>query len=82
MTHTSKAFLKDIRQLLVGKTITKITLMTLKQSEDEMAWYSRPILIHLNDGTIIYPTVDSEGNDAGCLFTNNEKLPCIPAFPL
>jgi hypothetical protein len=37
-------------------------------------------MIELEDGTIIYPSRDDEGNDAGALFTSNEKTPTLPVM--
>jgi hypothetical protein len=31
-------------------------------------WYSRPIIIQLSDGTMVFPSSDDEGNNAGALF--------------
>jgi len=35
---------------------------------EQMGWYSRPIVIHLDDGSMIFPSQDDEGNDGGALF--------------
>jgi hypothetical protein len=47
-----------------------------------MGWYSCPIIITLDDGTIIFPTSDDEGNDAGAIHyqkqgDNNFVIPVI-----
>ena len=45
-----------------------------------MGWDYQPCELHLNDGTIITPSADDEGNNAGALFTNIQELPCCPVF--
>jgi hypothetical protein len=33
-----------------------------------MDWYKRPIVIRLDNGTMLFPSMDDEGNDGGALF--------------
>ena len=57
---------------LVGKKIVSIRWMY----EDEvkaMGWHSRAIVMHLDDGSLLYPSRDDEGNDAGALFGQTKK---------
>ena len=72
-------WIKNISKLLVGKQIVKIQYMTEKDA-GEQGWYKRPIQIILGDGTCLIPVSDDEGNDAGSLFTNSNKLPIIPVI--
>jgi hypothetical protein len=37
-------------------------------------------MLELDDGTVLFPASDDEGNDAGALFTANDKLPVIPTI--
>ena len=66
-------------QLLVGKTIKKVTYMTAKE-QDSFMWNQSAVVIELNDGTLLWPSADDEGNDAGALFTTNKNLPVIPVI--
>ena len=52
---------------LVGRKIKGVRWLTSKEAE-QMGWYSRPIVIHLHDGSMIFPSQDDEGNDGGALF--------------
>ena len=52
---------------LRGRTIVGVRWLSSKECED-MGWYSRPIVIHLDDGSMIFPSQDDEGNDGGALF--------------
>ena len=63
--------------MLLGKKIVKVRYL----SEDErksLGWTGKCLVIQLDDGNIIYPSSDDEGNEAGCLFTNDEKITKFP----
>ena len=65
--------------MLVGRKI----VMARYMSEDErtsMGWRNRPIVLQLDDGNMIYPSSDDEGNAAGAMFTNSEKQPVLPVI--
>lgn len=57
---------KHAEEWLVGRKIVKVQYMTDKNAEESM-WYRRPILLVLDDGTIVYPQSDDEGNNGGAL---------------
>jgi hypothetical protein len=47
-----------------------------------MGWYNKCVVIVLDDGTLVYPSKDDEGNDAGALFyqkddTDDYVLPVL-----
>ena len=65
---------------LVGKTIVKVKWLNPKETKRLFGWDQQPCEIHLNDGTILTPSADDEGNEAGAIFTNLEGLPTIPTF--
>ena len=52
---------------LVGRKIVGVRWLSEKECE-AMDWHSRPIVLHLDDGTIVFPSMDDEGNDGGVLF--------------
>jgi len=63
-------FIEKIVQILKGRTISEVRYMN--ENEKEMlGWNKRCIMIILDDGTVIYPSRDDEGNDAGALFVDN-----------
>ena len=72
-------WLKDATNVLKGKTIEHVRFMTVEEQED-FGWNYRPIVLQLDDGNIIYPVSDDEGNEAGALFTNDDDLPGIPVM--
>ena len=69
-----------VNKHLVGKYITKVQWLNPKDTKKLLGWDYQPCEIHLNDGTIITPSADDEGNNAGALFTNIQELPCCPVF--
>src|SRR5215469_2847476 len=50
------------RKHLVGRKISDVRYMQAKEAED-MDWSSRPLVLILDDGTLIWPTSDDEGNN-------------------
>ena len=49
---------------LVGKKIMSVRYMTAEEAGD---WYKLPLMISLNDGTVIIPLQDDEQNEGGSL---------------
>ena len=54
--------------------------MMTKEEADDMDWYCRPVVMVLDDGNLIYPSCDDEGNNGGALFTNNQANPVLPVL--
>ena len=72
------ALISQVSNHLVGKKITAVSLQTPTDLND-LCWSEKAIILHLDDGTCIWPSRDSEGNDAGSLFTNIKNLEIIPS---
>jgi len=56
---------------LIGRTIKNIRPMTADEAEREDWTFRRngaPAVIELDDGTLLYPSRDDEGNGPGALF--------------
>jgi hypothetical protein len=64
---------------LLGRRIVGVRYMTIPEMQQQF-WQSRALVIELDDGNLIFPVADSEGNEPGVLFTSNEKNPVIPAW--
>jgi hypothetical protein len=60
-------------QPLVGRTIKSVRWM-LDAEQKKLNWYHAPIVIQLDDGTLLYPSRDDEGNDAGALFVQAGRI--------
>lgn len=70
---------EKIAKHLVGKKIVKVEYFPKDMMED-MMWHSRPITLHLDDGSIIAPQKDDEGNDGGAMLTTFKDLGTIPVI--
>ena len=77
--ETIKRWNKIAHDKLVGRKIVKVHYMG-DEDMKEFDWFSRPLLIHLDDGNIIFPSMDDEGNDGGALFCNDEDEPILPTL--
>ena len=49
---------------------------------NNLGWYSRCVVMILDNGTVVYPSQDDEGNGAGSLFTNDYKNPVLPVIQM
>jgi len=54
------------KKLLVGRKIVDIRYMTEDEAE-HMMWNKRPLCLILDDGSVIIPQMDDEGNDGGAM---------------
>jgi hypothetical protein len=54
--------------------------MSLEESEKAMWDGARCVVIKLDDGNLIYPSQDDEGNGPGALFTNSKNDPILPVL--
>ena len=66
-------------KVLVGRKVVAVRYMTTEEAEAH-GWVSRPLVIQLDNGLIVYPSRDDEGNDGGALFTNDNGLDTIPVI--
>ena len=76
---TRKYWTKEVAKILEGRTIVKIEYMPEEEVED-MLWYKTPVVIHLDDGGMLIPSMDDEGNDGGAILTNYKNLGTIPVI--
>ena len=52
---------------LIGKRIVQARYMTQKEADD-FGWNNRVVVITFDDGSMMYPSMDDEGNDGGSMF--------------
>jgi len=69
----------SVKRQLLGKRIVAVRYMSAEEMGD-LGWSQRSIVLQLDDGNLLYPSCDDEGNDAGALFTNDELLGTIPTL--
>lgn len=72
-------WLKDSQELLENRVIVLVRYMTEEESES-LGWDHRPIVLQLDDGNVVFPAKDPEGNEAGVLYTNDKGLLVIPSM--
>jgi hypothetical protein len=68
----TKTFQPLINDILKGRTIVAARYMSKQEAED-MYWDSRPLVIHLDNGTLLFMSRDDEGNDGGALFYQTKE---------
>jgi hypothetical protein len=71
-------FEEQLNKRLAGRTIKKVKWLSAEDSQEFFGWDYQPCEIHLDDGTILTPSADDEGNNAGAIFTNIKGLETIP----
>jgi hypothetical protein len=57
---------------LLNKTIKMVRYMS-DEEQEAMGWYHKPLVIQLDDGTLLIPSADDEGNEAGALFGQDSE---------
>ena len=72
-------WLTEAKEQLLNRKIVNVRYMTREEAQD-MDWYCRPVVMVLDDGNLIYPSCDDEGNNGGALFTNNQANPVLPVL--
>lgn len=66
---------------LVGRTIVGLNYMT-DHNADELEWHNRPLVLELDDGTLLVPQRDDEGNDGGAMtWENGNEYGTFPVLP-
>lgn len=58
---------EKFKKLLVGRKVVDVRYMTEDEATN-MMWNSRPLCLFLDDGSVIIPQSDDEGNDGGAMF--------------
>jgi len=66
-------------QVLVGRKIKAVRYLYPKEAEG-LGWYGRSVVIELDNGVLVWPSSDDEGNDAGALFTTDERADTLPVI--
>ena len=78
MTDTEKKW-TEIAKMLKGRTIVGVRYMCEEEAEDQ-DWYSRPIVMFLDNGEYIFPMADDEGNNGGALATSYDDHDLLPVI--
>jgi len=67
------------KKLLLNRKIVGVRYL-LDEEMELLGWDERSIVLILDDGNMIFPSSDDEGNQAGALFTNNPDQPTLPTL--
>ena len=67
------------KKLLLNRKIVGVRYL-LDEEMEMLGWDQRSIVLILDDGNMIFPSSDDEGNRAGALFTNDPKTPVLPVL--
>lgn len=64
-----------------GRKIVSCRYLSPEEAE-QMGWSHRPVVIQLDDGTLLFPSRDDEGNNGGALFGQDSKNKdlCFPVL--
>ena len=60
------------RAILSGKKIVEVRRLTNQEMENT-GWYSNPLVLILDDGSLLFPQSDDEGNNGGALVHYADK---------
>jgi hypothetical protein len=66
-----KYWIDIAKSVLLNRKIVEVRYLT-EQEMEMLGWYKRAVVFILDDGTIVYPSQDDEGNNAGALFYQKE----------
>lgn len=72
---------KEANRLLVNKKIVQVRYMT-NEEQKAFSWSNKAVVLQLEDGTLVFPSMDDEGNNAGALHYIKDGEPdfCIPVI--
>jgi len=78
-TELTKKWETVASKVLLNRKIVSVRYMTAKESNAH-GWYNRSVVIQLDNGVLIYPSSDDEGNAAGALFTTHPNEQILPVL--
>ena len=64
-------------QALKGRCILGVRYTTSEEAE-QCGWLHRSVVLELDNGHLVWPASDDEGNDAGALFTTIDTAAILP----
>jgi len=79
MKNTNDHWCDVAKKLLLNRKIVGVRYL-LDEEMELLGWDERSIVLILDDGNMIFPSSDDEGNQAGVLFTNNPDQPTLPTL--
>jgi hypothetical protein len=77
--NNDKFWIDVAKKQLLNRKIVDVRYLTIEEMEN-LGWYERCVVMILDDGNMIYPSQDDEGNGAGALFTCDPNQPTLPVL--
>lgn len=72
MNEIEKHWTEVARKSLEGRTVKSVRYLSAKEAQT-LGWHQRPLVVEFDDGTLLFPSRDDEGNGAGALFGQGPK---------
>lgn len=67
----------EFLKLLKGRKIVDVRRLS-KEEMERIGWHSNPLVLMFDDGSILIPQSDDEGNDGGAMmYINDDENPTI-----
>ncbi len=81
MNDTIQHWTSEAGRILLNKKIVQVRYMT-DQEQQAFGWNHKAVVLQLEDGTLVFPSRDDEGNDAGALhyLKQGEQDYCLPVL--
>ena len=77
--NPTKHWEKVAATVLVGRKIVAVRYLSSDEREG-LGWDCRSVVFQLDNGTLVWPSADDEGNDAGALFTTDKRGDTLPVI--
>ena len=68
---------KIIDKHIIGQKIKSVKWLTPKETEQYFGWHYQPVEIELENGVLLNPSADDEGNNGGAISTNIRNFETI-----
>ena len=78
-TELKRIWVKETERKFIGRRITGVRYMTASEVA-AAGWGRSSVVLSLDDGALIHPMSDDEGNEAGSLATTYDDLPVLPVI--
>jgi hypothetical protein len=79
MTPIEKKWIDVAAEQLLGRKIVAVRYL-LDEEIEALGWDRKCVVAQLDDGNLLFPSQDDEGNGPGAWFTNNEDQPVLPVI--
>ncbi len=76
---TEQRWTRIAQAQFLNKRIVKVRYLSAQEAT-LMGWDERCIVLQLDDGNLLMPSSDDEGNGPGALFTQHDTEPTIPVI--